>query len=392
MSEINELKEFIDTLNKIRENFKKNKNRRYSKEYIKQKLIIINKNRTLFATKFKSLITKIDNKTLETFKSKYITIFNEIEEFLTSQENKESDEEFTDASDDIIEINKTEMADFKILEANKLLPEFDGNLTKLTNFLNLTEYIYETLKDEEKTKLINFIINTKLSDTARNKIAVETKPKTYIEFKNLFTKTFKSNRTPLNIQTELINLKQTNLNITTYASTIEKLTFELNNALTLNKDANTKKITNEINDQLALNIFKKGLNEPIKSIIFAAKPASLQDAIQLASEANASQPPSQVFNYRSNTRYDYNNNRGRNNITNRNRYGNNFNNTGRYNSYNRNTNYTRGNNNNNYSNKFNNTRGNNSNNNRQYVRSMTGNEVAVSDTHRSRDSNEVVTN
>lgn len=76
---------------------------------------------------------------------------------------------------------------------------------------------------------------------------------------------------------------------------------------------------------------------------------------------------------------------------NRNRYGNNYNNTGRYNSYNKNT-KTRGNSNNNYSNKFNNTRGNNSNSNRQYVRSMTGNEVAVSDTHRSRDSNEVVTN
>lgn len=323
MSELNELRELIDILNKIRENFKKSKNRRYSQEYIKRKLLIVNENRKLFANKFKSSITKIDSTILETFKSKYITIFNEIEEFLTSQlqEKKESDEEFTDASDDIIEINKINMADFKIIEANKILPEFDGNLTKLTNFLNLTEYICETLKEEEKAKLLNFIINTKLSDTVRNKIAIETKPKTFLEFKNLFTKIFKSNRTPLNIQTELINLKQTNLNITTYASTIEKLTFELNNALTLNKDANTKKITNDINDQLALNIFKQGLNEPIKSIIFAAKPASLQDAIQLASEANASQQSSQVFNYRSNTRYNYNNNRGRSNFMNRNRYG-----------------------------------------------------------------------
>lgn len=83
------------------------------------------------------------------------------------------------------------MTGFDISTAMKIIPEYTGEVSKLTNFLNIVEYLYDSITEASgKTSLINFVLKTKLSDIVRYKLISFPTPTNISEFKDIFSKTF----------------------------------------------------------------------------------------------------------------------------------------------------------------------------------------------------------
>lgn len=121
------------------------------------------------------------------------------------------------------------MAKFDILTAGKLLPEFNGDPKTLSNFLGLVKFYSNTLTSEEdKTKLVEFVLETRLADKVRNSILTETKPKKLDDLEKTLVKIYKPTKNPLIIHNELARSYQGNLSVSAFAERIEALTAQLN--------------------------------------------------------------------------------------------------------------------------------------------------------------------
>lgn len=240
--------------------------------------------------------------------------------------------------------------------------------------------MHDTLKDnDEKRKLIEFIQKTKFTEKVRFRLATQKAATNLVGFKQNLLTIFKSNRTTLKIQSELAQSSQANLSTIAFANKIESLNMEWNNLILEGQSDTLRPALVKMNDNLSLNAFKNGLNEPTKTTVLAARADSLHSAIQLALDADSvSTKKVYHMNINRNARRGYFNrsreySRRGHNINQNNRYNqngysqypnSNFNNL----SYNesRPTNF----------------RGNNSRNGVK-VHNMTGNETEVPDTHRS---------
>lgn len=177
------------------------------------------------------------------------------------------------------------MTTFDISVAMKIIPEFNGDHKKFTNFCNIVEYLYDPLDTENKPKLLKFVLKTKISDTVRSKLIGLEVPVTFNEFKLNFQKVLKQPKSSLMIQSELSRLTQRNSTVTEYAAKIEELIADLN-YLQINQQGNQHRdIIVKMNDEIGLHAFKSGLADPLKNIVFAARPSNLNDAIHLALES-----------------------------------------------------------------------------------------------------------
>lgn len=265
--------------------------------------------------------------------------------------------------------NGDKMADFNLETALKIIPEFNGEVQKLENFLQIVQFYADTVKAAQTTHIINLVLKTRLGSKVRTKVENEKTPETIADLITLLRKACDSGKNKMTILNELANTKQ-NKSIKEFAETVEKLISQLNSISCRDKTENEKKTIMNYNDELGLNTFQNGLKEPIKTTIFASRPTKLITAIQLASQIDGSKPNEhQVFNinYRNNRTRGFRGNRGNNRFFNHNNYRANYNN-GRYNNnngrYNNNNNYNNGNNNRNYSNNNNYNNNTNDNNNR----------------------------
>ena len=396
--------------------FKKNPNREFSEAYLESKIATVDANNKKFSIIEKHLKNKIKKEILEYYLEKYLDKYNALKEildkFITTELNLSSTssiyEDFeidNNGSEDrkIEEIRN--MASFDIMHTVKLIPEYNGEANQLTNFINLVEYLHNTLKDEEKPKLIEFITKTKLSEKTRKKIPNNIKIETLEELKNIFQKTFKTNRSELVVQSELMSATQGNNTLTNYIDKIQNLTFELSNLQMNGKSKLESEVISVMNERMAMNIFKQGIHNSIKTVVLSARVESLQDAINLATEAEASKYTANIYNYKTSSYRQNNNKRGQNynrarnftskyhnnndrrnnnrrtNINNNDNYNKNNNGFNNRNNYNNRANYNTNNNRNNY--KSNNSRNNNSNN-RRNVNHISGNEMMVPEDHHSR--------
>lgn len=269
------------------------------------------------------------------------------------------------------------MADFSILSSLKSISIFEGDYKNLQQFLNIVELIHDSIKQDDHEKFINFVYKTKLNEKVLNRIAIQEIPKTFDNLKLTLQGAFKSNKSIVTLQTELNTISQNNSSVASYVENIENIIAELN-SLQINDlgDAN-KPVIQKLNDALALNSFKVGLDAEIKSTVFAAQPKSFSDAVKVALEVENASPKANIFhlnrnqpNFRARNWNNRTNNLNRNNS--RNFYGNNASNLNN-NGYNLSRNNYRGNfnNSNNYRGNFNNSfnyRGNYNNSNRNYYR------------------------
>lgn len=300
------LNELIEELERIINIFKKNPNRKFKSEYLLNKTTIKNN----LKEKFNEEIVKFGNENKEQldiliakFKSNFYSlgsILNDLsEEILNSSVLLDENEEIF------------ENMDFDLKSYVNIIPEFDGQFNKYSNFINFVEFIYDTLNENGKIRLIDFILKTKLSDAVRLKLAAYPKPITLNELKENISKILKSNKTSLSIQSELSRTRQNNLSVIDFSSKIESLISELNSIQISQRGEQNRELIILMNDEIALNAFKTGLNDKLKPTIIAGRPKSLNDAISLAMEAETPQQDAKVFSFKShsnnNKKSNYNN-------------------------------------------------------------------------------------
>ena len=354
------LKEIVDTLDSWVKNFKKTPNRVYSSEYLLAKRLQLDNYRAEVHTIYEKL-NQEQKLAVQPLVRKYQQLKEEIDQIIFKQSKKiklqleqslRAEELATEDSsietprEDVSisfsipspsprNIKTDNMATFDMNTANKFIPEFDGNQGKYKNFINLVEYMFDSINDtEEKKKLIKFVVRTKFSDKVRNKIAAEKTPETFAELKKITDKHFQPSKNAIAIHGELVTLKQGDKTIAVFAEKIESLIAELNNIHVSKQGEQNKEIVSNINDNLALNAFESGLHGNIKNTVIAAQPNTFADAVKVALQVEATDRSAQKVCYISNFRRQPNNFRN----FNQNRFNNNRFNGNRQNSFYRNNN------------------------------------------------------
>lgn len=290
------------------------------------------------------------------------------------------------------------MAQFNLETAIKIVPLFSGDYKELSSFLTIVELINNTLEAAQKSTLINFVYNAKLTSAVRTSLGTS-EPETFEDLKKFLSIRYKSNKTISQIQATLSNFSQRSMNVNTYHEKLLEMIAELNELQIKgidNCDSTQSDTIKKINGDYALNIFKNGLKGELKSIVFASRPKELNEALQLALELEKefSNSPGQIFYFSNNNnrrnnsknfnndRYSYNNRRNNanqnNNINkcNNNRSNNNGNSsngmTSRYNNTYRPNTYTNSNGPHTYNNRGNRANSYNNNTNNQNATSYNG--------------------
>lgn len=141
MSNFNEL---IEELEKIKKIFTKNPNREFSSTYILNKSTLLEENYESFQQQYKKPTQKLEKHILEKYREKYSVIYKDLKTILRTYSDKflnttTHQEEYSSEGELFQDTKNTHeiMASLDIASTMKLLPEFNGELGKVTNFFKL---------------------------------------------------------------------------------------------------------------------------------------------------------------------------------------------------------------------------------------------------------------
>lgn len=291
------LDSLIEDLDRILAIFKKNPNRKFKSEYLLNKTTLKNNLVTNFNEEILKFTSPEDKPEIEVRVAKFKKILASLNTILsTLSEEISHNSSLFDDSEDIFE---TLNMDFDLKSHVNIIPEFDGQLSKYSNFINFVEFVHDTLNDNGKSRLITFILKTKLSDSIRLKLSAYPSATTLAQFKEQMSKILKSNKTSLSIQSELSRTRQNNASVIDFSSKIESLVAELNSMQISQRGEQYRDIIIQMNDEIALNAFKTGISDRIKPTIIAGRPSSLNEAINLALDSETPQQEAKIFAFRS---------------------------------------------------------------------------------------------
>lgn len=165
--------------------------------------------------------------------------------------------------------------------AQKMLTKFDGNKTKLYEFVDNCDKAHSLVADANKIVLKD-IIETQLTDNAR----VLIRNRNFADWPALKTyllEAYAEKRTTSQWQLELNSCKQNfKENVMSYANRIKKCYIKLINSLNNNLTPEGRQACVNLLKNQALNVFITGLNRDLAIMIKSQKPESLEEAISLA--------------------------------------------------------------------------------------------------------------
>lgn len=265
MGDLETLKRLLSSLQRDIANAKKSAGRGYKRDTVLSKL----QNLEQIKAQASSIIQNTtDSKTLS-LSTSFKQAYNTFKELLEIQ---------------LIESN---MSDFDITTAVKVIPTFDGKYKDLHTFTKLLEFLNETLNEPGKKQLLDFVINVKLTDTAR--LAVGTNvPTNMASFVKLLKQKFVSSNTIQSIQTTLNSVSQNKSSVTNYRDKILHLTSELSHLQVAELGETVteaeKNLITKLNGRQALTTFLTGLNPEIRDTVFSSRPKDMTEAANYALE------------------------------------------------------------------------------------------------------------
>ncbi|KAI5639004.1 hypothetical protein NE865_08456 [Phthorimaea operculella] len=175
----------------------------------------------------------------------------------------------------------TEVFELKI--AMSLLPvmtDVESNTKELINGIEYYDSILE--KPECKTKLINFVLKSRLSPSAKLRLSA-----TYATVASLLKDMraqLLSKKASTSIQTKLLQTRQNDRSISDYGKEISELMVDLTISQA-NGDAASYTVLKPLNEKMAIKRFADGLrNRRLSTIIAARNYSSLKDAVQAAQD------------------------------------------------------------------------------------------------------------
>lgn len=226
----------------------------------------------------------------------------------------------------------------------------EGDAVALRDFVDIVESYYDTLSAEGKLGLISFVCKNRIQGKAKTRLGDVSNINTFAALKTALLAKCGAKETMETLHNKLSNLRQGKLELTAYAEELELLAMKLANLQIKEQniavDAEKTAVHNILKGH-ALLTFKRGVHSELKTVIEAARPKNLEEALAVATTAQSNCVNPQIFHYRGNARGG---NRGRGRWSNRRQpqgyYSNNANqgyyrnnaNQGYYNQTNHNTN------------------------------------------------------
>lgn len=212
------------------------------------------------------------------------------------------------AEGSIIELN---MAKFDLKIALSLLPVLNDDGTNTKQLIDGIEYYQTELDSDGQLKLINFVLKSRLSQSA--KLKLNTKYDSVNELVKAMKTSLLPKKSATALQHKLYNEKQNDLSIDDYGKKITDLFVDLTISQSEGNESNFG-ILKPINEKLAIKSFADGLrNRRLSTIIAARQFTSLSDAIQAAVDEEVSTPSTSgdiLFMRRNNNYHQYRNSRG----------------------------------------------------------------------------------
>lgn len=165
--------------------------------------------------------------------------------------------------------------------AEKILIRFDGNKSKLYEFIDNCDKANKLISPTQKPILFA-LIETKLTDNAR--ILIRNRNfADWPELKNHLLDAYSEKRTIGQWQLELNSCKQLfKENVRSYSNKIENCYIKLLNSLDENLDDTSRTACVNLLKNQAMNVFITGLNRELNLLVKAQKPESLEEAISIA--------------------------------------------------------------------------------------------------------------
>lgn len=165
-------------------------------------------------------------------------------------------------------------------EALRLVPTFDGTVpSDIYPFISACEIALATVATESRTVLLQ-AIRTKLRGNAFA-ITQYRGVEEWDSLKALLEDEFCAQRTASHLQLELNSTRQREgESVNAYSTRVQKLFHELCNASVMGKTTAEAKTIREYIKGQTLSIFMEGLRQPIKTLIKAGRPQTLEAAIK----------------------------------------------------------------------------------------------------------------
>ncbi|XP_041981033.1 uncharacterized protein LOC121734486 [Aricia agestis] len=197
---------------------------------------------------------------------------------------------------------------FCLKTAVSLLPKMNGDESVTRELIDAIELYSSMISNDGKQLLINFILKTRISDSAKMRLRTE-----YADINSLL-KDMRSSlltiKSDTSLQAQLQSARQGNKSIKEFGNEIERLFVDLTISQA-NNDPDAYKILRPVNEKNAIKRFSDGLqSQRLGTIIAARNFSQLKDAIRAAEDETSSRPE-QIASY-SKSR-NYNSFRGRNN-------------------------------------------------------------------------------
>ena len=204
----------------------------------------------------------------------------------------------------------------RLEDAFKLIPLCTG-IDDIYQFINACDMVVSLVEEANAPTLVKYI-TTRLTGRALEMIKYKNVTK-WAYIKSYLTDAFEDTTTASTLQIQLNSIRmRNNEEVNEYCHRVEKLYYQLCTVSTLNKLDSEAKVIHETLKEQTLAIFIKGLIEPIRTIVKARNPKTLEIAKQLAKAEEV-----EYLTERETTRYrnDYSNNKnnsnfGRNNSNN----------------------------------------------------------------------------
>lgn len=331
------MERIIQEVAKIYRNIKKSSNRGYARA------TLIAKQNTLDELKaeFDLLAEQNeDNKEILPLKLEFCSIHTNSQKLISEQLKTAESRQELGQEEELEEDEKDQlptMAAFNLETASKALPTFSGNFKELDSFLITAELVNKTLSSEGKIDFLQYVYHAKLTANVRTSLGSYLKPSSFEILKQQLQTRYKDNTTIAQLQTKLNNLQQRNLRINTYKEQLLNIIEGLNRlgieSLGTQATEAEKNVIIKCNNKHALDAFKKGLNENLKTTIYAARPKDLLEATELALELEneSMTAPNTIMHFQRSF------NQHRNNVNTRGNMRQNFSTQRNFNSFNSNT-------------------------------------------------------
>ena len=184
------------------------------------------------------------------------------------------------------------MASFDFGIALKLDELTSTKAADIATFIGIIKCYYDTLSDDGRTALINFVVAAKIKAEARVRFGAET-PTSLSELEKVLYEKVLAAETEEELINKLHNVKQGKRSLKDYAAVLSDLSVRLAAVMARKSKVESKegkKIVKETCEKLALNQFRTFCHDEVKLILAAAQPTTLDEALAVATASNLDTP------------------------------------------------------------------------------------------------------